>query len=253
MGDIFLIPFLLSFIAGISTIFGALLYFSVKNINKHSLIFSLGLSAGVMIHISFIELLPLSIKSIGFMRGNILFFVGIVVIALIDALIPHTYLYKNICVDNKMEKKLYSAGFMIALGLALHNFPEGVAVFMSSYSNFSFGLVLALAITIHNIPEGLAIAAPIYHATKSKLTALRYTFIAGIMEPIGGFVSFILLRPFMTDNLLYSIFAVVAGIMVYISFDELLPVCLKHENKYVPIFGITLGMLIAALSLGLMY
>ncbi len=250
--DLYL-PFVLSLIAGLSTTAGAGFLFLYRNISKNVLHFFLGLSAGVMLYLSFIELLPESIHHIGFAFGNLLFFSGISFMAIIDRFFPHYLLGKINCIKENCNRRLYSTGIMVAIGLALHNFPEGITVFMGSYVNTEFGIVLALAITLHNIPEGIAIAAPIFAATGSKVKAFTYSFLAGIVEPVGGLFAYFILRPYLSTELLYAVFASVAGIMVYISFDELLPVCLKCDLKHIPIAGITLGMIIASLSILFLY
>lgn len=245
----FFLPFILSLIAGLSTTAGAGFLFIYRNLSKNSLHFFLGLSAGVMLYLSFIELLPESIHHIGFAFGNLLFFSGIFFMAIVDRFFPHYLFGASACTNEQCDRKLYSTGIMVAIGLALHNFPEGVTVFMGSYLNIEFGIVLALAITLHNIPEGIAIAAPILAATGSKVKALKYSFLAGIIEPVGGLFAYFILRPYLGTDLLYVVFALVAGVMVYISFDELLPVCFKCDLKHVPIAGISLGMILAALSI----
>jgi len=245
----FYLPFILSLIAGLSTVFGAVLFYFYKSITKNTLNFFLGMSAGVMVYLSFIELLPESIRHIGFTSGNILFFVGILFMALIDRFFPHHLISKSGCKNGQCDHTLYTTGIMVAVGLALHNFPEGVTVFMGSFTNIEFGAVLAFAIALHNIPEGIAIAAPIIAATGDKMKGLKYCFLAGVVEPIGGLCAYFLLRPYLSSDLIYVIFALVAGVMVYISFDELLPLCFKCEMKHIPITGITMGMMMAAFSI----
>lgn len=245
----FYLPFLLTLTAGLSTTAGALVFYFYKSISKNTLNFFLGMSAGVMLYLSFVELLPESIDHIGFPYGNMLFFVGIFVMALIDRLFPHHLLGTSACKSGACDHKLYATGVMVAVGLALHNFPEGVTVFMGSYVDIKFGAVLAFAIALHNIPEGIAIAAPIIAATGDKMKGLRYSFLAGIVEPIGGVCTYFLLKPYLSTDFIYAIFALVAGVMVYISFDELLPLCFKCEMKHIPIAGITFGMIVAAFSI----
>jgi ZIP family zinc transporter len=212
--------------------------------------FFLGLSAGVMIYISFLELLPYAIKNIGFLSANIYLFVGIIIMALVDFLLPHNYLEEKAFRKQKIiDRKLLSTGFMVALGLIIHNFPEGMAVFLSSFSNAKLGILLAIAIAIHNIPEGIAVAAPIYHATLDRGKAIKYAFISGMAEPLGAIFAYVLLRPYLNKNIIAYIFALVAGIMIYISFDELLPTCFKDNQGHLPISGIIVGMIIAFCSL----
>lgn len=212
--------------------------------------FFLGMSAGVMVYLSFVELLPYAIKGLGFFSANMYFFLGIVSMAIIDFLIPHHYLEEKICGKTPLlDRRMLSAGFVITLGLIIHNLPEGMAVFLSSFSSGRLGVLLAVAIAIHNIPEGIAVAAPIYHATGSKTKAIQYAFISGMAEPLGAIIAYFLLRPYLNTNILSYIFALVAGVMVYISFDELLPACFRDEQGHKAIVGIIAGMIMVSLSM----
>ena len=241
------IPLLLSFLAGVSTVIGSLIAFFIKRFKSSYLAFLLGFSSGVMIFISFVEFLGTSIKNIGFLQANIGFFVGVAIIYLLDTLIPHVY--KEEEGDNKKSYELKRIGTLIALGIAIHNFPEGIAVLFSSLSDIRLGIAVALAIALHNIPEGICVSAPIYYATKSKRKAFLYSFLSGIAEPIGALFAVLLLYPFINQFVLSLMFAVVAGIMVYISFDELLPLCFKYKKHHLSILGLFLGMVVMAVSL----
>lgn len=245
--------FLLTIFAGLSTTIGAFVTFFIKKPSARSnfcyLCLGMGFSAGVMIFISFVELVPESIENIGFLYAMIAFFAGMLVIYFIDTLIPHVYEEEK---EADLNKKLMASGILIAVGIAIHNFPEGIAVFFSSLSSLKFGIPIAIAIALHNIPEGISVAMPIYYATKKKRKAFRYSFLAGVAEPIGALVSIIILYRFINDTVLNLIFAAVAGVMVFISFDELLPYAYKHHNKHTIIFGILAGMLVMAVSLYLL-
>ena len=245
------IALLLTFLAGIATGIGSLISLFIKKLKKSYLCFSLGFSAGVMIYVSFAELLSSAIADIGFLIGNIAFFVGIIFIMLIDFIIPHDYIEEHVKVD-KRNKKLMMAGLFTALGIAIHNFPEGLAVFMSSLKDINLGIPLAFAIAVHNIPEGIAVSMPIFYATKSRVKAFWYSFFSGIAEPIGAIIGFLILMPFLTPTVLSFMLAFVAGIMVFISFDELLPLSFEHGEGHISILGIIVGMLIMALSLYLL-
>lgn len=246
----FFIPFILTLIAGLSTVAGSMIFFSHKFKKKEYIGFFLGLSAGVMIYLSFIELLPYSIKNIGFLQSDIFFFIGIVIMSILDFFLPHNYLEKRMISKGKIfDKKLLSTGFVVTFGLIIHNIPEGMAVFLSSFTNMKLGIILAIAIAIHNIPEGIAVAAPIYHATLNKNKAIKYAFISGMAEPFGAIISYFLLKPYLHQNILSYIFAIVAGIMIYISFDELLPVCFRDDQGHKAIMGILVGMMIVSISL----
>lgn len=228
-----IIPFLLTILAGLSTVVGSFIFFSHTFSSKKFISFFLGLSAGVMIYISFVELLPYSIKGIGFLNANIYLFFGIIIMALVDFFLPHHYLEEKILGNQKVfDRKLLSTGFMVTIGLVIHNFPEGMAVFLSSFTNIRIGVLLAIAIAIHNIPEGIAVSAPIYHATLDKSKAIKYAFISGMAEPLGAILAYLLLKPYLNQNIISYIFSLVAGIMMYISFDELLPASFKDIQLF---------------------
>src|SRR4030042_4400862 len=242
------IPFLLTLLAGLSTVVGSLIFLSHTFRKRRFISFFLGLSAGVMIFLSFVELLPYSIKGLGFLSANIFFFVGVIVMALIDFFLPHHYLEERICRrQNIIDRRLLSTGLVVTLGLIIHNFPEGMAVFLSSFTNMRLGVLLAIAIAIHNIPAGIAVAAPIYHSTQDKGKAIKYAFISGMAEPLGAIIAYLILKPYLDQNILSYIFALVAGVMVYISFDELLPACFREGHGHRAILGIISGMMIVSL------
>lgn len=244
MIDAIFTPLLLSLLAGLSTTIGALAVFFVKGIKPSFLSLILGFSAGVMIFISFTEFLKTSIENIGFLYANIGFFVGIIIIFLLDLFIPHIYK----C-ESKIENNKLKLGMLVALGIAIHNFPEGIAVSVSTLSNLNLGILVALAIALHNIPEGLSVSFPIYYATKNKKKAFWYSFLSGLAEPIGAIVCLIFLYPFINQFNLNFMFAIVAGIMVFISLDELLPACLKQERSHLSILGLFAGMFVMAISM----
>ena len=245
-----IVPFTLTLLAGLSTVVGSLIFLSHTFCKRKFIGYFLGLSAGVMIYLSFVELLPYSIKGIGFLSANIYFFIGVFVMALIDFFLPHHYLEEKICRrQNIIDRRLLSTGLVVAIGLIIHNFPEGMAVFLSSFTNTRLGILLAIAIAIHNIPEGIAVAAPIYHATQDKGKAIKYAFISGMAEPLGAIIAYLILKPYLNQNILSYVFALVAGVMVYISFDKLLPASFRSENGHHAILGIMTGMMIVSLSL----
>lgn len=216
-----IIPFLLCLIAGISTLIGSLFVF-IKG-NKNTIIkSSLAFASGVMFSVSIFELIPESIQLINNYLVNVLFIIiGMIIPLLIDKLIP-----------KKIEKnKLYKLGIFTMIAIIIHNIPEGIATYISSETNIKLGITLTIAIAMHNIPEGISIALPIYYATKNKKTAFTYTFISGISELLGAVLAFIFLKPLITPNFMGKIFAIIAGIMSYISLIELLPSALKYKEK----------------------
>jgi ZIP family zinc transporter len=254
----------LTLFAGLSTGIGSFLAFLSKEFNPRFLAASLGFSAGVMIYVSLVEIFvkakdALSIglgERMGYMITVVSFFSGIAVIALIDRLIPSYENPHEVNIARKIEKstdveknRLMRMGLFSALAIAIHNFPEGLATFMGGLSDPTLGISIAVAIAIHNIPEGLAVSAPIYYATKSSKKAFVLSFLSGLAEPVGALIGYFLLRAFFNDITFGVIFASVAGIMVYISLDELLPTAEEYGEHHYAIGGLIVGMLIMALSL----
>jgi len=264
------IAFMLTLFAGLSTGIGAALAFFSQARTTTFLSIGLGFSAGVMVYVSFVEILVKSKEAlrvhIGMIEGEflsiLLFFVGIALAAIIDKFVPedvnpHELKYQAeldvLKADNQssllQKSALRRTGVFTAVAIAIHNFPEGFATFVAALDQLSLGLMIALAIAIHNIPEGMAVSLPIYHATGNKKQAFWYAFGSGLAEPIGALVGFFLLLPLMGEMTLGITFGIVAGIMVYISFDELLPAARVYGNAHTTILGIAMGMMVMAVSL----
>ncbi|MFA6807324.1 MAG: zinc transporter ZupT, partial [Bacteroidales bacterium] len=149
----------------------------------------------------------------------------------------------------KRNSKLMRVGLMTAIVIAIHNFPEGIATFISAMESPQLGIAIAVAIAIHNIPEGIAVSIPIYQATGNKKKAFWFSFLTGLAEPIGAIIAYLILMPFLSHTLLACIFALVAGIMVFISLDELLPAAREYGEHHISIYGLISGMAIMAISL----
>lgn len=245
---------LLSTLAGAATALGGALSFFVKRENLSVLSLGLGFSAGVMIYVSFMEILPQSIQALGGLYGERtgawwgtgIFFLGIVCAWLIDILLPSHHVEKH-TLDH--SSKLKHLGIFTALALAIHNFPEGLATFMATLQNATLGVSIAVAVAIHNIPEGVAVSLPIYHATNSRWKAFGFSALAGVAEPVGALVGFLLLRSLLHEAAFGILFALVAGIMVYISLDELLPTAHEYAEGHKVIWGVVGGMMLMAVSL----
>ena len=260
--------FLLSTLAGLATGIGSLIALFVKKNDFRALAFGLGVSAGVMIYISLVELLPNAEELLGGMLLPVtakmfaftLFAVGILLAALIDYFIPD-HVEHNWIKDKKKGKEgnysdrihsLYRIGFLKAITIAIHNFPEGLATFMSGYADKTLGVSIALAIAIHNIPEGISVSLPIYQATGSKRKAFMCSILSGLTEPLGAIFGFTFLKYLLNDWVFAIMYAVIAGIMVYISFDELLPASREYgKDGHITIIGIVVGMFAIGMSLSL--
>ncbi|HAX61540.1 MAG TPA: zinc transporter ZupT [Elusimicrobia bacterium] len=264
MENSLLFAFSLTLFAGLSTGIGSFIGLLSKKFNPKILTISLGFSAGVMIYVSMIEIFVKARDSLsmslgeknGYMLTVVSFFIGIFVIALIDRLIPsyenphELNVAKKIAQSSEHDKaKLLRMGVFSALAIGIHNFPEGLATFMSGLTNPTLGISIALAIAIHNIPEGLAVSAPIYFATKSRKKAFVLSFLSGLAEPVGALIGYFILRSIFTETTFGVVFAAVAGIMVYISLDELLPTAEEYGEHHLAIGGLISGMIIMAISL----
>jgi len=252
------IAFLLTTLAGLSAGIGGLVVFFIRKPKLSYLSPLLGFAAGVMIYVSMAELLLESIEAVGFVRANAAFFIGILFMFLLDKLVPHIHIDTEPepfhedgvpTFDEETEARLRKAGLLTAVGIALHNFPEGMAVFTVSLIDVSMGIPIALAIAAHNIPEGIAVAVPIFYSTKSRAKGFGYSLLSGLAEPVGALLGFLILYPFLTEGLLYATLAFVGGIMVFISFDELLPISREYGNEHTSNIGLFLGMLVMMLTL----
>ena len=222
------------------------IFFKCKEQNIHKFITaSLAFSLAIMIGISITDLIPEStyilLSSYGIGKGIIFSFIafsiGIILIKYLHKLMDKT----------EQANDLYKLGILNMLALILHNFPEGIATFMSSYKDIELGLKLGLAIAFHNIPEGISIAVPIYYATKSKKNALFKTFLSGIAEPIGAILAYIFLSKYITDTFISMILLLVGGIMITLAIEVIYPKARKfnlNEYLYLGLFVGTILILI---------
>lgn len=264
MSDV-IFAFLLTLIAGLFTGIGGLIALFAKKDNTNFLAICLSFSAGVMIYISFVEIFDKARESleyahgdeVGFFVASLAFFGGILIILLIDRLIPHedetlqslTPIEDNSMLVEKDMTSLKRMGLMSALAIAIHNFPEGLVTFMAALQDPTLGIAIAFAIAIHNIPEGIAMAIPIYYATGSKKKAILISVLSGLTEPLGALAAYFFLLNFFSESMFGIIFAAVGGIMVYISFNQLLPTAQKYGNHRTVMKGLFAGMIVMALSL----
>lgn len=259
-----LFAFGLTLFAGLSTGIGSAIAFFAKQTNTRFLSMSLGFSAGVMIYVSFVEILVKArvelMAELGMRGGHwatvAAFFGGVLFIAIIDKLVPSVENPHEIKMVEDMEqstahknKKLMRMGLFTALAIAIHNFPEGLATFTAALQDPNLGIPIAIAIAIHNIPEGIAVSVPVFYATNNKRKAFRLSFLSGLAEPVGALVGYLILMPFMSPVVFGVLFASVAGIMVFISLDELLPSAREYGEHHLSIYGLVGGMVVMAISL----
>jgi len=267
---------LLALLAGLSTGIGSVIAYFIRKPKDWQLSLILGFSAGVMVYISFAELLHIAMERVGFVKANLGFFIGLAFIAVVDILVPHEYKQERVgnsrfssvspnkttqdtdvqpiaSLTAQRQSNLRRTGTLIALGIAIHNFPEGLAVFSSAVTgDRAFGILVAIAIALHNIPEGISVSVPILEATGNRRRAFVYSLLAGLAEPVGAVIGYGILFPFLTPTLVYSLLAFSAGIMVYISLDEILPTAQRYGKQHFVILGVLAGMAIMAISIFLL-
>lgn len=245
-----LIAFLLTLVAGLATGFGALLSLFANRNDTRWLSVTMGLSAGVMVFISLVELLPTAMDGLGRGWAVLAFAGGIVLAALIDKLVPEDENpHEMRLLGDTNPKQLKRSGMMLALAIGIHNFPEGIATFISAMDSLDVALPVVVAIAIHNIPEGIAVSVPIYHATGKRRKAFIFSLASGMAEPLGALVGMAFLLPFWSPAVNTICFAAVAGIMIYISFDELLPGSERYGHHHLALGGVIAGMALMAISL----
>lgn len=271
----YLIAFVLSTLAGLSTVIGGFVTFFIKKNSLKILSFGLGLSAGVMLFVSLVDLYPEASNLIKTQMGAkflwlaiLCFALGILCAVAIDYFIPDhiqsQMFTKQLGANENNEDstdikedenavisigKIKRAGILTAIVVAVHNFPEGLATFFVTTQNAMIGLGIVFAIAIHNIPEGMAISIPVYQATHSKRKAFLYSFLSGMAEPIGGLIGFVVVKAFFPNLCIGILFAFVSGIMTYISLDTLLPLSKDYDTGHYSISGIVLGLIMMAATL----
>ena len=256
MSDNELFALTLTVLAGLATTAGSLIAFFTERTNTKLLASSLGFSAGVMIYVSMVELYTKAFEfthsAYGVRWGNaiaaISFFAGMLLIGIIDYVVPSAEGDIG-CVGENKADPLKKMGIIMAMSMAVHNFPEGLVTFTSSLKDTKMGVMIALAIAIHNIPEGMAASMPVYFATGNRKKAFMLSFMSGITEPLGAIAGYMFLRPYLDGGAMGIMFGMVAGIMMFISIEELLPMAREYEKSKLTILSVVGGMLVMALSL----
>lgn len=244
-----LYAFILSFLAGLSTLIGALIIFFDKKRNSKIITISLSFAAGVMTCVSLSDLLPNCYNMILDNRNTIpkllltLIFmvIGIIISMLIDKYLPSEY-------ETQDNKGLYKIGIISMVAIIMHNIPEGIATFITSTNNLKLGITLTIAIALHNIPEGISIAIPIYHSTNNKFKALLYAFISGMSEIVGSILAYLILSKYINDHIMAALYAIIGGIMIHISIYELIPVAYKESTLKSVIKYFLIGAIIMIIS-----
>ena len=274
MDSALLLAFAVTLGAGLATGIGSTIAFFAKTTNKSFFAVSMGFSAGVMIYLSFAEILPKATQYVeeyvtateaaGIAAGALI--AGLVLMAVIDALVPsganpHENTDVELLgssdtplqgVDEVRSKALLRMGVFVALAIAIHNCPEGLATFLLVLDDPQIGIALAIAVAMHNIPEGIAVSVPVYYATKSRLKAFRLSFLSGLAEPAGAVIGYLILAQFLNHFVLGIIFAMVAGVMVFLAIDTLLPTARNSARGHLTVYGVIAGMAVMAASLVLL-
>jgi ZIP family zinc transporter len=257
------LAFTLTALSGLSTGIGSALAFFSRRTNRSFLSASLGFSAGVMIYVSLIEIFPEATDALRQAYGEVVgtwvtvgaFFGGMLIIASIDRLVPpHENPHEARCIEEMEWSVVHEAGLLrmgifTALAIGIHNFPEGLATFFATLSEPAIGVAITVAIAVHNIPEGISVSVPVYFATGSRKKAFWLSFLSGVSEPVGALIGYTILQPFFSQAVLGLLLAAVAGIMVFISLDELLPTAKEYGKGHTAIYGVVAGMAVMALSL----
>lgn len=264
-----LLAFVVTLGAGLATGIGSAIAFFTHHTNKAFFAVSMGFSAGVMIYLSFAEILPKAtnyissqvdgITSTAIAAGALV--AGMILMAIIDALVPsgnnphentEVELLDQAAKEQVESKKLLRMGVFVALAIAIHNFPEGLATFLLVLDDPKIGIALAIAVALHNIPEGIAVSVPVYYATKSRVKAFRLSFLSGLAEPAGAIIGYLLLAQFLNDFVLGVLFAMVAGVMVFLAIDTLLPTARGSSRGHLTVYGVIAGIATMAASLVLL-
>ena len=235
----------LSTLAGLATGFGGLLVI-IKRPGEKLLGFLMGLAAGIMVALSFLELVSEALKISGLFVAASGFVLGSLLMFMLDFVLPHRYF--SVRENGLIKERFQKLGVLLAIGISLHNFPEGVAVALG-YSYFpKLGLVMATAMALHNIPEGAAITLPMYAGGASRLEAVRLAVVSGLVEPLGAFLAALLLESL--GFLVPFGLAFAGGVMVFVTLDELIPVAHQHGHEHSTSLGVLMGCIVTFVLLG---
>lgn len=258
-----LIALALSLVGGLSTSLGALFVILNRSPSLKMLGLLQGFAAGLMLSISFLDLAHNAINSIGFLKGNLWFFAGVILFAFVVNFIPEPTLVPKTGINNKQKdddgsgkdmmkkhrRQVFFSGIITAVGISLHNFPEGMAVFLGSIKGLNVGVNLALAIALHNIPEGVAVALPVYFATESKWQAFKLATLSGFAEPLGVIIVAYLFPRSLSPEILEGLLGSVGGVMAFLTLHEMLPLAFDYAGQKQAVKAVFLGMAFMSASL----
>lgn len=259
-----LMSFGLTLIVGLTMGIGSFISFFAKETNKRFLALSLSFSAGIMVYVAFMAILPEGLELIeenlghetGHTIGLVAFFSGMIIVAIIEKLVhilggDHDHHHSGHHHIHTEGDHLNKLGIVSAIAIAVHNLPEGLAIFTAGLNDISLAIPIALAVVMHNIPLGMAISIPIYYSSKSRKKAFAYTILVGLCQPLGAILGYLLLYKFFSDVLFGILFAMIAGIMIFVAVDELLPTSQRYEDHHISVYGFIVGMMVMAISLSL--
>lgn len=246
--------------AGLATVLGSIWVFLSRGPNPRLLAFGLAFAGGAMVYVSLTEIFGKSVEAFaeaygqqsGLAYATLAFLAGLAAVALIDRLIPNPHASLDAGDPAFMQQSrghVGRVGMMAALAITAHNFPEGLATFFATLENPAVGLPLALAIAVHNIPEGISIAAPVYFATRNRLLTVSLCLLSGLAEPLGALLGYAVLQPYLSPAVFGSVFGMIAGVMVFLALDELLPAAKQYADGHETVYGLTTGMAVIAVSL----
>lgn len=248
--------------SGLTMGLGGMSVFLMGKENPKVIAFSIGLSAGAMLMIAFMGIMPSVGDSFVDLFGDdkrasmqplLMFVLGLFLMIGIDRMLPSSvHNHPNAApelpdVDGETKNgKMLRTGIAIAIAIGVHNIPEGIATFTTLLTDRSLGLMVTIAVVIHNIPIGIAIAMPIFLATGSRRRAFFAALLSGLVSPAAAFLAYIFMMPFLSAVVMSSLLAVVAGVMVYISIDELIPASRRIGHHHLSTYGVVVGMALLA-------
>lgn len=245
-------------LAALATILGSVVLFRVREPHPRLLAFGLSFAGGAMVYISLVEIFVKSQVAFGhdlpdktaYALATLAFFSGVLMVVLLDRLLPnpHSGLDEH-DYGHDSKKHIARVGLMAAIAITAHNFPEGMATFFATLDDPGIGAPLAMAIAIHNIPEGVSIAIPVYFATGSRRKAILACSLSALAEPVGAALGYLVLAPYLSQSVYGWVFGMIAGIMVFLALDELLPAAKRYAKGHETVYGMISGMAALALSL----